>query len=144
MAFPKSTPRNKARSARSVPSSAPVSGPAAVASAPAAPLATDAQLAALLRAVRCERSFHPETDRGDYALLDAVLTELQSRRAADAAAAPLAAPAVSPAARFVLLRDGKVFAEHTREGAAKDHRDYMIATADGCEYSVVPASEVRP
>jgi hypothetical protein len=49
------------------------------------PLATDAQLAGLLSAVRCERSFHPEMDREAYQLLNAALTELQVRRAAAAA-----------------------------------------------------------
>jgi hypothetical protein len=43
----------------------------------------------------------------------------------------------------MVLRDGEVFAEHRSQPQAIEHRDYMIATGDGHEYSVIPASEVR-
>jgi hypothetical protein len=99
---------------------------------------SDSQLSRLITAAQGEQSFLP-VDREEYSQLAAALAELQARRAADAAPALV----VSPAAKFVVLRDGKPFAEHRRELSAKEHRDYQIATADGHEYTVVPASEVR-
>jgi hypothetical protein len=43
----------------------------------------------------------------------------------------------------VVLRDGEVFAERRSQRQAIEHRDYRIATGDGCAYEVIPASEVR-